>query len=59
MGTEPARLDSQDSIKFWKVYFSDFTGGIRTDLRILPVDLPVEYRVKPLSTYGALWEHSF
>ena len=22
----------------WKVYFSDFTGGIHTDLRILPVD---------------------
>ena len=22
----------------WKVYFSDFTGGIHTDVRILPVD---------------------
>jgi len=22
----------------WKVHFSDFTGGIHTDLRILPVD---------------------
>ena len=22
----------------WKVYCSDFTGGIHTDLRILPVD---------------------
>ena len=27
-----------NGLHVWKVYFSDFTGGIHTDLRILPVD---------------------
>ena len=36
--TKAPKITTCNGLHVWKVYISDFTGGIHTDLRILPVD---------------------